>query len=93
MDVADQRIGRFDFEFIGVARHLCVIGRVRTEANPRLQAEGFGGCRIEFDYAVGLGRGFDLQAEATSQNDSTTSRFTPRLPYRPLWGLRDLLFT
>ena len=76
----------------------------RTEADPRLQAEGFGGCRIEFDYAAGLRRGGGLQAAVgRARLDRLTSAWRPnprhRLnvahlpslgtsPISPLWGLR-----
>ena len=54
-----------------------------TEADPRLQAEGFGGCRIEFDYAAGLRRGGGLQAAVgRARLDRLTSAWRPNPRHR-----------
>ena len=54
-----------------------------TKAGPRLQAEGFGGCRIEFDYAAGLRRGGGLQAAVgRARLDRLTSAWRPNPRHR-----------
>ena len=73
LDLASQAPSAYIIVFMGRS----------TEADPRLQAEGFGGCRIEFDYAAGLRRGGGLQAAVgRARLDRLTSAWRPNPRHR-----------